>query len=175
MTGFAQRLAEAGYKHRVFAGKGDFGMAYYKQTPMGRGYTDALYYHEHMNDYWSLNVGNCGSERNPVWVRDLYGTNQDGTSSPQYHLLNPEHCWVQNMTGAENPVKPFPVSTANCVYEENLFTDFTLKHIMEHDPVTGGPLLVFHSAHSIHTPLEIVPDAYERFHFIDHEDRRKVT
>ncbi len=44
MTGFAQRIAEAGYKRRVFAGKADFGMAYYKQTPMGRGYTDALFY-----------------------------------------------------------------------------------------------------------------------------------
>jgi len=38
MTGFAQRLAEAGYKHRVFAGKADFGMAYQKSTPMGRGW-----------------------------------------------------------------------------------------------------------------------------------------
>ena len=44
MTGFAQRVAEAGYKRRVFAGKADFGMAYHKQTPMGRGYTDALFY-----------------------------------------------------------------------------------------------------------------------------------
>ena len=39
-TGFAQRMAEAGYKHRTFAGKADFGMAYEKSTPMGRGYTD---------------------------------------------------------------------------------------------------------------------------------------
>ena len=23
------------------------------------------------------------------------GTNEDGTAGPQYHLLNPEHCWVQ--------------------------------------------------------------------------------
>ena len=49
MTGLASRLAEAGYKHRVFAGKADFGMAYREQTPMGRGYTSALYYHQHMN------------------------------------------------------------------------------------------------------------------------------
>ena len=33
-------MAEAGYKHRTFAGKADFGMAYEKSTPMGRGYTD---------------------------------------------------------------------------------------------------------------------------------------
>lgn len=37
MTGFAQRLADVGYKHRVFAGKADFGMAYAKSTPLGRG------------------------------------------------------------------------------------------------------------------------------------------
>ena len=40
----AQRMAEAGYKHRTFAGKADFGMAYEKSSPMGRGYTDALFY-----------------------------------------------------------------------------------------------------------------------------------
>ena len=47
MTGFANRLVEAGYTHRVFAGKADFGMGYQKQTPMGRGYTDALFYYNH--------------------------------------------------------------------------------------------------------------------------------
>ena len=25
----------------------------------GRGYTDALFYFNHMNDYYSLNVGQC--------------------------------------------------------------------------------------------------------------------
>ena len=55
----------------------------------------------HMNDYYSLNVGTCADpvSNSSVFNRDLYGTNGDGTSGPQYHLLNPKHCWVQNMTG----------------------------------------------------------------------------
>lgn len=124
MTGFAQRMGEAGYRHRVFAGKADFGMAYYKQSPMGRGYTDALFYFNHMNDYYSLNVGTCISHPpagpangSRVFQRDLYGTNPDGSHGPQYQLLNPQHCWVQNMTGAEDPVAPFPKSMDGCVCE----------------------------------------------------------
>ena len=177
MTGFAQRMAEAGYKHRTFAGKADFGMAYQKQTPMGRGYTDALFYFNHMNDYYSLNVGQCPDPaiggRARVFNRDLYGTNSDGSAGPQYHLRNPKHCWVQNMTGAENPVAPFPKSMAGCNYEEDIFTNFTITHIHKHNPDSDGPLLAFHAAHSIHTPLETVPVAFQRFAFIqDSEDRR---
>ena len=175
MTGFAQRMAEAGYKHRTFAGKADFGMAYEKSTPMGRGYTDALFYFNHMNDYYSLNVGQCPDpgSNGSVFNRDLYGTNEDGTAGPQYHLLNPRHCWVQNMTGAENPVAPFPKEMSGCNYEEDIFTNFTVAHIIKHSPDTDGPLLAFHAAHSIHTPLETLPDSFERFAFIeDSEDRR---
>ena len=37
----------------------------------------------------------------------------------------------------------------------------------------SGPMLAFHAAHSIHTPLETLPDSFERFAFIeDSEDRR---
>jgi len=172
MTGFAQRLAEAGYRHRVFAGKADFGMAYEKQTPMGRGYTDALFYFSHTNDYWSSNKGVChAADGRRLWMRDLYGTNPDGTSGPQTHLLNPERCWVQNMSSGERPVKPFPDNAEGCVYEEDLFTNFTVRHILRHDP-GEGPLLAFHAAHSVHTPLEVVQDAYDRFAFIEDHSRR---
>merc|ERR1719247_258293 len=103
-------------------------MAYEKQSPMGRGYTDALFYFNHMNDYYSLNVGECQDAvvNTRVFNRDLYGTNPDGSAGPQYHLLNPKHCWVQNMTGAEDPVAPFPKSMAGCTYEEDIFTNFTV-------------------------------------------------
>ena len=107
----------------------------------------------------------------PVWTRDLYGTNEGGSEGPQFAALSPPHCWVQNMSGAEDPVAPFPNSTAGCIYEEDLFTNFTVKHILAHD-AADGPLLAFHAAHSIHTPLEVVPDAYERFTFIETHERR---
>ena len=41
---------------------------------------------------------------------------------------------------------------------------------MQHNE-TMGPLLAFHSAHSIHAPLEVVPDAYDRFAFIQDDDQ----
>ena len=49
-------------------------MAYEKSTPMGRGYTDALFYFNHMNDYYSLNVGECPDpvSNSSVFNRDLY-------------------------------------------------------------------------------------------------------
>ena len=124
-----------------------------------------------MNDYWSLNVGNCGTQQAPVWTRDLFGTNPDGTYGPQFHLLNPPHCWTQNMSQPEKPVAPFPASMDGCVYEEDLFTNFTISQINAHNRETEGPLLLFHSAHSIHSPLETLPDAFDRFSFIDdHSD-----
>ena len=168
MTGFATRMAEAGYKHRTFAGKADFGMAYAKQSPMGRGYTDALFYFQHMNDYFSLNVGQCfdAASNSSVFQRDLFGTNPDGSSGPQYHLLNPKKCWVQNMTAPEAPVAPFPAPYGDCVYEEDLFTNFTIAQIKQHDTAKDGPMLAFHAAHSIHTPLEVVPGAFAKFSFI---------
>ena len=124
-----------------------------------------------MNDYWSLNVGNCGSAKAPVWTRDLWGTNADGTEGPQFHLLNPPHCWVQNMTGAEDPVAPYPSDAAGCTYEEDRFTNFTVAHILGHS-MADGPLLAFHSSHSIPSPLEVVSDAFDRFSSIDYHDRR---
>jgi hypothetical protein len=173
MTGFAQRMAEAGYKHRTFAGKADFGMAYEKSTPIGRGYSDALFYFNHMNDYYSLNVGTCLDpvSNSSVFNRDLFAqsTSANGTrlenthtpipprqtpackmrltaalcvdtasssTGPQYHLLNPKHCWVQNMTGAEDPVAPYPKSMDGCEYEEEIFTQFTIEHITKHDSST---------------------------------------
>lgn len=52
----------------------------------------------------------------------------------------------------------------NAADEEDIFTNFTVGHIEQHD--AKSPLLAFHAAHSIHTPLEVVPDAFEHFSFI---------
>eukprot|EP00966_Prymnesium_polylepis_P146061 3373841-Prymnesium_polylepis.1 len=76
------------------------------------------------------------------------------------------------MSGAEDPVAPYPRDTSGCTYEDDLFTNFTVDHILRHDASKDGPLLAFHSAHSIHTPLEVVPDAYARFASIDFHERR---
>jgi len=176
MTGMATRLAEAGYKHRVFSGKWDAGMAHKEQSARGRGYPDALYYFAHANDYWSFNTAeSCPNEKGSPFTRDLWGSaagtpEKDG---PQTQLLNPPHCLVQNMTQDEKPVKPFPANMEGCVYEEDLFTNHSLSHIAKHDTVADGPMLLFHSSHSIHSPLEVPPGPFGKFEgLIDYRDRR---
>jgi len=42
----------AGYKTHMF-GKWDAGMATPDHTPHGRGYSSALHYYHHCNDYWN--------------------------------------------------------------------------------------------------------------------------
>ena len=95
MTGFAQKLGDAGYQHRVFAGKSDIGMAHQRQTPMGRGYTDALFYFNHDNgelyiqftlenqsaccaDYWSFGKrpddGGCRCQYPQMWSTLIHHT-----------------------------------------------------------------------------------------------------
>ena len=125
MTCFASRLAEAGYNHRTYAGKADFGMAYARQTPKGRGYTDTLHYFQHMNDYWSLNVGNCGTKTAPIWTRDLWGTNADGTEGPQYQYLNRKACWVQNMP--VNFLQNTILDRTHCIAQLRLGSSFLLS------------------------------------------------
>ena len=139
-------------------------------------------------DYWSLNVGRCGS----AWTRDLFGTDgyPAGQAGPQYDKLNPPECWVQNMSSPEAHVQPYPTAgppavlpngslpqpeptqRAGCVYEEDLFTNFTVRQILAHDAAADGPLLVFHAAHSIHTPLEAPRQALEAFAGVDDRNRR---
>ena len=59
MTGFAERLKEAGYK-TAFAGKWDAGMVTPAHTPHGRGYDTSLNYFSHKNDFWSqANMQTC--------------------------------------------------------------------------------------------------------------------
>ena len=59
MTGFAERLKEAGYT-TAFAGKWDAGMATPAHTPHGRGYDTSLNYFSHKNDFWSqANMQTC--------------------------------------------------------------------------------------------------------------------
>jgi arylsulfatase I/J len=59
-----------------------------------------------------------------------------------------------------------------CVYLEERISNHTIANILAHDPATDGPLFAFHATHSVHVPLEVVPDAFERFASLDFEPRR---
>ena len=52
MTGMAMKMSAGGYRTHMF-GKWDVGMATPDHTPHGRGYSSALHYYHHCNDYWN--------------------------------------------------------------------------------------------------------------------------
>jgi arylsulfatase A-like enzyme len=81
-------------------------------------------------------------------------------------------CIAPTSLGAENPVAPFPKDMEDCTYVEDIFTNHTVGQILAHNPAEDGPLFAFHASHSIHSPLEVVPDAFDKFSFIDWKDRQ---
>lgn len=58
-------------------------------------------------------------------------------------------------------------------YEEYMFTDNTLSIIENHDP--SEPLFMFHSFHTVHTPLQIPDDRENRYSFLRNKHRRKYA
>ena len=133
----------------------------------------------------------CRAAVSPAQSGALLGAGEQSEkrwSSNERRWYSVERWWIyvkndnftQNMTGAEDPVAPFPGATGSprgsnmngCKYEEDIFTNFTLAHINKHEPVTDGPMLAFHAAHSIHTPLETLPEAFEHFAFIEDSGER---
>ena len=53
---------------------------------------------------------------------------------------------------------------ASCVYEDALFTNFTVAQIMAHDAAT--PLFLYFAAHNVHEPLEAPAAQLDAFAFV---------
>eukprot|EP00038_Savillea_parva_P012898 m.207655 g.207655 ORF g.207655 m.207655 type:complete len:663 (+) comp23877_c0_seq1:26-2014(+) len=72
--------------------------------------------------------------------------------------------WCQGFhnytTGAS--CKTFNGSTG--VYEDDIFADFAVSKVQEHDPST--PLFLFVALHAAHTPLQVRDDVLKQFDFI---------
>jgi arylsulfatase B len=145
MTCIAEKLRNEGYR-TVMSGKWDAGMATYRHTPLGRGYDSFLGYFHHANDYYT-----CGLP--------LTATGEFSHCDSSFADL-----WKDN-----GPALNLP----GTAYEEDLFTDHSIKAIQDHD--STKPLFLFHSFHLIHTPLQVPHDVEGQFSFIDNKFRRKYA
>ena len=97
------------------AGKWHLGLATPDHTPKGRGFDTSLTYLSGANDYWtSQTTGYC----DPTAYTDLWLHEK-----PAYGLNNSLACAQTNQP-------------ASCVYEDDIFTNFTVSTIMAHDPAT---------------------------------------
>mmetsp|Transcript_13788 Transcript_13788/g.50210 ORF Transcript_13788/g.50210 Transcript_13788/m.50210 type:complete len:561 (+) Transcript_13788:81-1763(+) len=160
MTGIAAKMASAGYA-TAMAGKWDAGMATPDHTPKGRGYESSLIYFHHQNDYWDMEAGNAACKlENITRPRDLWKSDADseGVASD---MANPLSECADSGLYSTNP---------DCVFEEYMFRDHLLDVIDHHDPDT--PLFMFWAPHSVHSPLEVPKQYWDRFDFIDTPARR---
>lgn len=147
MTGLAEKMRAGGYRAHM-TGKWDAGMAYWEQTPMGRGYETFFGYYHHANDYWTQRTIPLPAGKGDKG--DVCGDLID----------------LWNTTG--------PARDKNgTAYIEELFLQNTLGVLDRHDP--QEPLFLFHSFHLGHTPLE-VPQAWEdKFSFLENPYQRKYA
>jgi len=142
MTGIAEKLREGGYRTHI-TGKWDAGMAYWEQTPMGRGYETFFGYYHHATDYYTHRASSwkgpdvCGD------VVDLWNT-----TGP-----------ARDRNGTD--------------YIEELFTENSLGILDRHDP--NEPLLLFHSFHIVHSPLQVPKNWEDLFAWVPHPARRKYV
>ena len=133
-TTIASKLAAVGYAtHQI--GKWDCGMATFRHTPLGRGYSTSFGYFHHSNDYWDETLNRCtdsgGATRFPVdlWLTDMPAHGLNGTT---------------NGSAIED-------------YEEWKFGQRAVSIIESHAPST--PLFLNYDFHIAHEKLE-VPDEY---------------
>lgn len=104
MTGIAEKLRAAGYRTHM-TGKWDAGMAYWEQTPMGRGYESFFGYYHHAEDYYTQRLSDSAASA------DVCGNLVD----------------LWNTTG--------PARGRNgSAYVEEMFTENTLGILDRHDP-----------------------------------------
>ena len=109
MTGFAERLKEAGYKS-AFAGKWDAGMATPAHTPHGRGYDTSLNYFSHKNDFWSqANMQTCCEADQTIidfWHTDRGASDVNSTGYSEF-LYRDELVGVVNKHDPATPLLVF--------------------------------------------------------------------
>jgi len=133
MTLMGTKMKEAGY-NTAYTGKWDVGFASTAQMPYPNGFDKFFGYLQHANSYCST--------KTPLQAIGAV----DVCQSRFFDL------WSMNETGH------YPSPLAGTAYEEDLFLEHSLDIIDKHDP-NEKPLFLFHSAHLLHTPLQI-PDVW---------------
>jgi len=128
MTLIGTKMKEAGYK-TAYSGKWDVGFASLGQMPYYNGFDKFFGYLQHANSYCSA--------KTPFQALGAV----DVCQSRFFDL------WTQDKDGH----KPSPL--AGTAYEEEFFLQHSLDIINGHRK--KKPLFLFHSAHLLHTPLQI--------------------
>jgi arylsulfatase I/J len=131
MSALPARLKEAGYR-TVASGKMHVGLATADHLPKGRGYDESLVYLDGANGYWNdACTGWCSPPSDPyepttdLWLND----------APAYGLNASWDC-TEAQQGPD------------CIYEDELLTDFAVNAVNAHDP--AQPLFLFFSPHAVH-------------------------
>ena len=129
-------------------------MATMDHTPHGRGYSTALHYFHHANDYWTYQTGSCPSPANASVHEDITDLWEGKLNGPE----GPTHGRVS----ANTDTCPYyqDENRTDCQYEDTVFTDFVLGVIQSH-PAAEAPLFFCWTPHIVHAPLE-VPASYLR-------------
>ena len=125
------------------------GLATPDHTPKGRGFRHSLTYLDGANDYFtSTTTGWCDTAdpANGVPYTDLWAS-----AGP---ALGRNNSWACSQTH----------QPASCVYEDTLFTNFTVAQILAHDAAT--PLFLYFAPHNVHEPLEAPQAQLDAFAFV---------
>ena len=125
------------------------GLATPDHTPKGRGFRHSLTYLDGANDYFtSTTTGWCDTAdpANGVPYTDLWAS-----AGP---ALGRNNSWSCSQTH----------QPASCVYEDALFTNFTVAQILAHDAAT--PLFLYFAPHNVHEPLEAPQAQLDAFAFV---------
>ena len=66
--------------------------------------------------------------------------------------------------GQNNSLACSQTAQAGCAYEDDIFTNFTIKQIRDNPP--GTPLFLYFAPHNVHEPLEAPTAALDKFQFV---------
>jgi len=167
MTGIATKLSSVGYRTHMF-GKWDAGMATPDHTPHGRGYQTSMHYFHHANNYWNSHVGKC----NKTSIVDLWLANEH-MEGPAFGFNSTCHGKI-NVTGEGCQPGPDAMSTLTTDYdgyEDANFERAILDVIKNHN--ASEPFFLFWAPHTIHTPLQVPQEYFDKFEFIAPTDKPK--
>ena len=126
-------------------------MATVAHTPVGRGFTDSLYFYHHANNYYD-----CGVELESTGEINACLNNFADLSEANRTMDAPRGFTPLAALRSQAAAK----GDDELAYVENILRERAVRRIEEHEP-SVAPLLLFYSFHLVHTPMQ-VPSRYLR-------------
>jgi arylsulfatase I/J len=148
MTMISSRLKEEAKYRTYHTGKWDVGWATNQHLPIKRGFEKSFGYLHHANDQWSF------LDEEVPCARDLW---RDYTPAAE---KNARYCSQTNQLDG-------------CKFEDELFVEDVLQNLDAHNPTE--PMFYYYAPHSVHTPLQVPQEYYDKYWYILNKDRRYYT